>query len=97
MQRFGELQHRLPQMRIIGDDDPRRRGAEMMHQSQRAIDILEHADGVGDHDVIERPFDRTQRRRIFHIAQNKIQIGMTGIRLGDGLGAEIDADAVGRV
>ena len=33
MQRFGELQHRLPQMRIIGDDDPRRRGAEMMHQS----------------------------------------------------------------
>ena len=34
---------------------------------------------------------------IFHVAQDKIQVGVTGIRLRDGLGAEIDADAVGRL
>ena len=30
----------------------------MVHQPQGRIDILEHANGVGDHDVVERTFDR---------------------------------------
>ena len=29
-----------------------------MDQPQGAVDILEHADGICDHDVVERPFDR---------------------------------------
>ena len=95
--RFGEFQHRLPQMRVIGDDDPRRWRAQMMHQPQRAVDILEHADGVGNHDVIERPFDGGQRRRILDVAEHEIQIGIQRVGLGDDLGAEIDADAVGRL
>ena len=68
-----------------------------MHQSQRAVDILEHADGVGDHDVVERSLDRSQRRRIFHVTQDKIEIGMQLVGPGDGPGAEIDADPVGRL
>ena len=68
----------------------------MIHQPQRAIDILEHADGVGDHDVIERPLDCGKRGRVLDVAQHKIQFGMPGVGLGDGLGAEVDADAVGR-
>ena len=97
MQRFGELQDRLPQMGIIGDDDPRRRRAQLMHQPQGAVDVLEHADGVGDHDVIERPLDAGQRRRIFDVAQHEMQIGMQLVGPGDGPGAEIDADAAGRL
>ena len=96
-QHLPELQNRLPQMGIIGDDDPRRRRAQMMHQPQRAIDVLEHADGVGDHDVIERPLDRSQRRRILDVAQNKMQGRIKLPGLGDGPGAEIDADAIGRL
>ena len=91
---FAELQDRLPQMGIVGDDDPRRRRAQLMHQLQRVVDILEHADGVGDHDVVERSFDRSQRRRILRVAQDKMQIGMQRCSLGDSLRAEIDADAV---
>jgi hypothetical protein len=68
-----------------------------MHQPQRAIDVFEHADGIGDHDVIERPLDRSQRRRIFGVAQNKMQGGIELPGFGDGPGAEIDADAVGRL
>ena len=67
----------------------------LMHQPQCPVDVLEHADGVGDHDVVERSLDRGQRRRIFHVAQNEIELGMQLLGLGDGLGAEIDADAVG--
>ena len=96
-QHLPELQDRLPQMGIIGDDDSRRRRAQMMHQPQRAIDVFEHADGVGDHDVIERPFDRSQRRRIFDVAENKIQGRIKLSGLGDGPDAEIDADAIGRL
>ena len=69
----------------------------MMHPPQRAIDVLEHADGVGDHDVIERPLDRGQRRRIFDITQDEMQIGMQLSGAGNGPGAEIDTDAVGRL
>ena len=69
----------------------------LMHQPQRAVDVLEHADGVGDHDVVERPLDRGQRRRIFGVAQDELQIGMQFPGPGNGLGAEIDADAVGRL
>ena len=68
-----------------------------MHQSQCAVDVLEHADGVGDHDIVERPLDRGQRRRIFDVAQDEMQIGMQVVGLRNRLGAEIDADAVGRL
>jgi hypothetical protein len=40
-----------------------------------------------------RPLDFGQRRGILDVAQNEIQIGMTGVRLRDRLGAEIDAAA----
>jgi hypothetical protein len=96
VERFRKLQDRLPQMGVVGNHDPRRRCAEFMHQPQRAVDILEHADGVGDHDIIEGTLDPLQRRRILHIAQHEIQLGVTGVGLGDGLGAKIDADAVRR-
>jgi hypothetical protein len=66
----------------------------MMHQRERAVDVLEHADGIGDHDVVERSFDRGQRRRILDVAEHKIETGMTLFRPAQGLGAEIDADAV---
>ena len=68
----------------------------MMNQLQRPVDVLEHADRVGDHDVIERALDRGQRRRIFHVAQDKMKIGMQLPGPGNGPGAEIDADAVRR-
>ena len=79
VQRFGELQHRFPQMGVIGDDDPRRGRAQLMHQPQRAVDVLEHADGVGDHDIVERSLYCRQRRRILDIAQHEIQVGMERI------------------
>ena len=84
-------------MRIVGDDDPRGWRAQMMHQPQGRIDILKHADGVGDHDVVERPLDRGERRRVLDVAEHEIKIGMQLIGLGDGLGAEVDADAIGRL
>ncbi len=67
-----------------------------MDQPQRAVNILEHADGVGDHDVVERPLDSLERRRILGVAEHEMQFGVTGICLLDRLGPEIDADAVGR-
>ncbi len=69
----------------------------MMHPSQCAVDVLEHADGVGDHDIVERPLDRGQRRRIFDVAEGEMQIGMQLLGLRNGPGAEIDANAVGRL
>jgi hypothetical protein len=96
MQELGELEHRLPQMGVIGDDDPRRRRAEMLYEAQRAIDVLEHADGVGDHDVIERSLDCGQRRRILDVAENKMEPGMLLPGAVNGPGAEIDPDAIGR-
>jgi len=95
-QRLGDFEDRLPQMRVVGDDDPRRRRAQMMHQPQRRIDILEHADGVGDHDVIERSFDRTERGGILDVAQHEMEVRMQLIGLRNGPRAEIDANAVSR-
>jgi len=66
-------------------------------QPQGAVDVLEHADGIGDHDVIERPLDRGQRPRILDIAQHEIKLGVPRVRLGNRLRAEIDADAIGRL
>ena len=66
-----------------------------MHVAQGVVDVLEHADRVGDHDVIERTFDRGQRFRLFHVTQHELQIRMGCPGLGDGRLAEIDADAVG--
>jgi hypothetical protein len=71
--------------------------AQMMHPSQCAVDVLEHADGVGDHHVIERSLDPGQRRRIFHVAQDKMQTGTQLIGFGNGHGSEIDPDAIGRL
>jgi hypothetical protein len=68
----------------------------MLHQPQRAIDILEHADGIGKHDVVERALDTIKRLRIFHVAEDENQFRMPGVRLGNRRGAEIDADAIGR-
>jgi hypothetical protein len=68
MQQFGELQDRLPQMGVIGDDNPRGRRAQMMHRSQRAVDIFKHSDGIGNHDVIKWPLDRSECSRILHVA-----------------------------
>ncbi len=62
----------------------------LMNQPQRGIDILEHADRVGDHDIVERALDCVQCGRIFDIAQHEIQIGISGFRLGNRIGAEID-------
>ena len=67
----------------------------LVHQPQRAVDVLEHADGVGDHDVVERSLDGRQRLRIFGVAQDEMQVGMTGVGPDNGLRAEIDPDAVG--
>ena len=97
LQRLGKLQDRLPQMGVVGNHDPRRWPAQLMHQPQRGVDILEHADGIGDHDVVERPLDSGHRRRILDIAQHEMQLGMPGVRLRNGLGAEIDADPVRRL
>ena len=69
----------------------------LLDQPQRAVDILEHADRVGHHDVVERALDRGQRGRIFDVAENEMQIGIARLRLRDRLGAEIDADAIGRL
>ena len=68
-----------------------------MNHPQRAVDVLEHADSIGDDDVIERPIDRSQNVRIFDVAQHKIEIGTTGIRFRNRLGTEIDADAKRRL
>jgi hypothetical protein len=47
--------------------------------------------------VIERPLDSGQRRRIFRVAQDEMQMGIQRVGLGNGCSAEIDADAVGRL
>jgi hypothetical protein len=59
------------------------------------VDVLEHADGIGNDDVVERPFDRRQRCGILDVAEQETEIGMAGVRGGDRRGTEIDADAVG--
>ncbi|OIQ65115.1 hypothetical protein GALL_533300 [mine drainage metagenome] len=68
-----------------------------MYQPQRAVDILEHPDGVGDHDVIKRALDSRQRSGIFHVTEDKMQIGMQFLGVRNIPGTEIDPDAVRRL
>ncbi len=57
-------------MGVIRDDNARRRRAQLLDQSQGAVDILEHADRVGHHDVVERTLDRGHGGRILDVTQN---------------------------
>ena len=70
--------------------------AELMHQLEGGVDVLKHADGVGDDEVVERPLDLRQRLPIFGIADDELQVGVPLLCATDGGRAEIDADAVGR-
>src|SRR5215472_17893302 len=81
-------------MRIIGDDDAGRWRAELMDQPQRAVNVLEHADGVGDHDVIERTFYPRKRRRLLDIVEHEGEAGMPRSRALNRLRAEVDADTI---
>jgi hypothetical protein len=83
-------------MGIVGDDDAGGRRAEPIDQPQRAVDILPHADGVGDHDVVERPFDRLQGRRILGIAEHEAEMRIARSGAIERPLSKVDADAMRR-
>ncbi len=95
--RLRGLQDRLPQVGVVGDDQPRRRRAKLVDQPQRAVDVLEQPDGVGEHDVVERALDRGERRRILDIAEHEVEMRVVQPCPLHRLFAEIDADTVGRL
>jgi hypothetical protein len=92
---LAELEDRLPQTRIVGDDDPGGWRAKPVDAPERFVDVLEHPDGIGDHDIVEGALDRRKRRLILHVAQHEVELRVAPLRLRDGLGTEVDADAVG--
>ena len=94
-QQLGKLQNRLPQVRIIGNDDARGGFAQVMHKLQCAIDIFKHADRVGNHDVIKRTLKGGQDGRIFRVTQNEMQTGVKFAGPGDRPRAEINPYSMG--
>src|SRR4051812_26813575 len=95
LQYFAKLQNWLPKVRVVGNDQPGRRRAQLMNPLESFIDVFEHSDRVRDDDVVERPFDRSYRFAIFHVSDNEVEIGMGCPRTCDLSIAEIDPDSVG--
>jgi len=66
-------------------------------QPQRAVDVLEHADGVSEHDVVERAFDILQGRGVLDVAEHEVEMRVKQLCALNGFRAEVDADAIGRL
>ena len=71
---LAELEDRFPQMRVIGDNDPGGRRTKPVDQPESFVDVLEHPDGVGDHDVVEGPLDRRKGRLILDVALHEVEL-----------------------
>ena len=54
-QRLGQPQHRLPEIVVVGDDQPRVAVAKPAQARQCRLAILEQTDGAGHDDDVERP------------------------------------------
>ena len=90
-----DFEERLPELRVIGDDDAGLRTADRMQLAQSGLDVVKHADGVGQDDIIERTFERTDEGFVLDVPDEKSVVGIKPFRLVDHGGAEIDAYAIG--
>jgi len=90
---FGQPQHRLPQIIVIGDDKARVGTAQRQQALERPLAIVEHADGIGDDDDVERTRQAGNRRGILGVADDEIERGMRRAGARDHRFRNIDADA----
>ena len=68
-----------------------------MQIAEGSLDVIEEADCVRQHNVVERTLDRRKERVVLGITDTKREIGLFASRPIDHLWAEIDADTNGRL